>query len=140
MTLDSIKQSIKQTPFFECEDGLLYCADCMDILPQLPEGCVDLVLTDPPYGIGFSEYNSHKDDPKVYNKWIWSVTEQAEKLVSNGWMCVFQAAKKCREWPEMFPRDWRLLSFPKNFVQIFKVHGPTWATDYALLWEIGEAD
>ena len=42
MTLQAIKQSIKQTPFFECEDGLLYCADCMDILPQLPEGCVDL--------------------------------------------------------------------------------------------------
>jgi len=28
------------------------CADCMDILPQLPDNCVDLVLTDPPYGIG----------------------------------------------------------------------------------------
>ena len=27
------------------------CADCMDILPQLPDKCVDLVLTDPPYGI-----------------------------------------------------------------------------------------
>ena len=58
MTLDSIKQSIKQTPFYECEDGLLYCADCMDILPQLPDGCVDLVLTDPPYGIGESKKNN----------------------------------------------------------------------------------
>lgn len=27
-------------------------ADCMDILKQLPDKCVDLVLTDPPYGIG----------------------------------------------------------------------------------------
>lgn len=26
-------------------------ADCMDILKQLPDKCVDLVLTDPPYGI-----------------------------------------------------------------------------------------
>lgn len=24
-------------------------ADCMDILKQLPDGCIDLVLTDPPY-------------------------------------------------------------------------------------------
>ena len=25
--------------------------DCMNILKQLPDKCVDLVLTDPPYGI-----------------------------------------------------------------------------------------
>lgn len=31
-------------------DAELYLADCMDILPTLPK--VDLVLTDPPYGIG----------------------------------------------------------------------------------------
>ena len=24
-------------------------ADCMDILKQLPDKCIDLVLTDPPY-------------------------------------------------------------------------------------------
>lgn len=29
------------------------CADCMDILPQLPDKCIDLVLTDPPYGIDY---------------------------------------------------------------------------------------
>jgi site-specific DNA-methyltransferase (adenine-specific) len=27
-------------------------ADCIDILKQLPDKCIDLVLTDPPYGIG----------------------------------------------------------------------------------------
>lgn len=31
--------------------GKITCADCMDILKQLPDKCVDLVLTDPPYGI-----------------------------------------------------------------------------------------
>lgn len=29
-------------------------ADCLDILKQLPDKCIDLVLTDPPYGIGES--------------------------------------------------------------------------------------
>lgn len=28
-------------------------SDCMDILKQLPDKCIDLVLTDPPYGIGY---------------------------------------------------------------------------------------
>ena len=29
----------------------LYHMDCMDLLAQLPDGCVSMVLTDPPYGI-----------------------------------------------------------------------------------------
>lgn len=35
--------------------GKITCADCLDILRALPDKCVDLVLTDPPYGIGESK-------------------------------------------------------------------------------------
>lgn len=35
--------------------GKITCADCLDILKQLPDKCVDLVLTDPPYGIGYDK-------------------------------------------------------------------------------------
>jgi site-specific DNA-methyltransferase (adenine-specific) len=28
------------------------CSDCLEVMRQLPDKCVDLVLTDPPYGIG----------------------------------------------------------------------------------------
>ena len=31
--------------------------DSFEILKQLPDKCIDLVLTDPPYGIKFGEYN-----------------------------------------------------------------------------------
>lgn len=38
-----------------CKDGItLYHADCRDVLPLLEPGSVDLVLTDPPYGIHHS--------------------------------------------------------------------------------------
>lgn len=29
--------------------------DCLDVLRELPDNCVDLVLTDPPYGIGYDK-------------------------------------------------------------------------------------
>lgn len=40
-------------PDWVSPDGqhVLYRGDCLDILPQLPDGCVDAVVTDPPYGI-----------------------------------------------------------------------------------------
>jgi len=31
--------------------------DCLDVLKELPDKCIDLILTDPPYGLKFGEYN-----------------------------------------------------------------------------------
>jgi site-specific DNA-methyltransferase (adenine-specific) len=123
-------------PYYNHDGITIYHGDCRDVLPQLEP--VDLVLTDPPYGIGFSEYKSHKDTSDGYYEWLWPVCEYLEAMIENGWMCVFQAAKRCREWGTAFPREWRLVACPKTFVQIFKVTGPTWATDYGLLWPIGK--
>ncbi len=37
-------------PDWECEGVRLYCGDCLKLLPQLPAGIVDGVVSDPPYG------------------------------------------------------------------------------------------
>jgi site-specific DNA-methyltransferase (adenine-specific) len=34
-------------------DAVLYCGDCRDVLPTLPENSVDSIVTDPPYGLKF---------------------------------------------------------------------------------------
>jgi hypothetical protein len=49
-------------PYFEDkEHGItLYCGDCREILPLLPDKSIDLVLTDPPYGVGI-KYDSFED-------------------------------------------------------------------------------
>lgn len=52
----------------------ILCSDCLDVMKDWPDNCVDLVLTDPPYGI--------KKD-----KWdIWKpeTLELLSKLLSNG--------------------------------------------------------
>jgi len=40
-------------PYYETDLGILLHGDCLEILPQIEEK-VDLVLTDPPYGIGIA--------------------------------------------------------------------------------------
>ena len=50
--------------------GKIYCADCLEIMRQMPDKCVDLVLTDPPYGINAGkekEHNGWKD--YGFNTW-----------------------------------------------------------------------
>ena len=36
----------------------IICGDCLDAIKELPTNCVDLVLTDPPYGIGEARKNN----------------------------------------------------------------------------------
>lgn len=43
----------------------IICADCLDILKQLPDKCIDLALTDPPYGIGY-DVMCEKNNGKLF--------------------------------------------------------------------------
>lgn len=40
---------MKPAPYYADDRTVLYCADNADVLPYMPERCVDLVLTDPPF-------------------------------------------------------------------------------------------
>ena len=120
---------------FHEEPGItLYCGDCREVLPLLEEP-VDLLLTDPPYGIGFqyadTEYTDRSDG---YAAWLWPVIEAAEARTSpSGLVAVFQSAKWAPRWSSWFPRDYRLIAVPKVFVQM-NTALVTWATDYVLFW------
>lgn len=66
MTLDEIIEAIGVKPFYQEPAGVIYCADCLDILPRIPDKAIDLVLTDPPYGMKFvSNHRTIKYDPIV---------------------------------------------------------------------------
>ena len=70
-------------------ENTIVCGDCLDILKQLPDHCVDLVLTDPPYGIDYQSarrVDKSKWMPKIANDtspfidWI----EDASRVLRNG--------------------------------------------------------
>jgi len=46
------------------ETGKIINGDCIEVMKTLPEGCVDLIVTSPPYGVGI-EYDVHDDDMLV---------------------------------------------------------------------------
>lgn len=54
-------------------------ADCLDILKQLPDKCIDLVLTDPPYNIGI-DGGKGWDNIKDYEVFIKQVFSEAQRV------------------------------------------------------------
>lgn len=52
---------------YEKEGITLYCADNKEVLPFLEDESVDLILSDPPYGMAYASNmrKTHKDDPLV---------------------------------------------------------------------------
>ena len=65
-------------PYYETELGKLYHGDCLEILPQLTEK-VDLVLTDPPYGLGESSLEWKEKGYKRISE-AWDERPQTEFL------------------------------------------------------------
>ena len=48
----------------------IICADCLDILRRLPDKCVDLVLTDPPYELDTHGGGNRKQWKNIHNNFI----------------------------------------------------------------------
>ncbi|NCB45284.1 MAG: site-specific DNA-methyltransferase [Clostridia bacterium] len=57
--------------YHETKHGIVYHADCLDVMAGMADKSVDLVLTDPPYGIGIDgQKQSINSNPKHNRKHI----------------------------------------------------------------------
>lgn len=92
-------------PYYEADGITIYCADNRDVLPHL--GKFDLLLTDPPYGIGFAsqptkwqrkagmqpkEWDESRvvlPDLDVQEMCIWG-GNYFELPISRGWLCWYK--------------------------------------------------
>jgi len=63
VTLDAIVEAVGREPYFRDDSVVIYHADCRDILPLIPAGSVDLVLTDPPYGVDYVTSRRSRNHP-----------------------------------------------------------------------------
>jgi site-specific DNA-methyltransferase (adenine-specific) len=78
-------------PYYQDDSVVLYHGDCREIVPQL--GKFDLLLTDPPYGIGF-KYESYNDDEQslielISNSIVPSINICARSVIFTGVSCAF---------------------------------------------------
>ncbi|MDP9411830.1 MAG: site-specific DNA-methyltransferase [Actinomycetota bacterium] len=67
-------------PIFETKLGRLYNADCLDVLPRLEEGTVDLLFADPPFNLGKDYGNGVSDSLKDEEYLNWCERWIAESV------------------------------------------------------------
>lgn len=109
--LDDVVASVSVAPYYRDDAVVIFNADCKEIVPHIPRA--DLLLTDPPYGIG---YASHPVCGKGKNSsnhasmdWDDSVPEIGEFIracdVAIVWGGNYQLLPPRRRWLAWIKRD-----------------------------------
>ena len=63
-------------------------ADCQAVLPQLPEGSVDFILTDPPYLVGYHDREGRSIAGDALASWLNPSFAEAFRVLKPGGFCV----------------------------------------------------
>jgi len=118
-------------PYFQDKYCTIYHGDCREILPQIEP--VDLILTDPPYGIDAgnykranTQYGKQKSVCKDYGQSDWDKTSPTQELLN---LCIEHADKSIVFGGNYF-------RFPPSSCWLVwdKVNGDNGYADCELVW------
>jgi len=75
----------KENIYYETENGILYCGDCIKIMKDFSQNSIDAIITSPPYNIGIN-YDNYNDTLEFdeYYKFIEQLLYNFEKILVNG--------------------------------------------------------
>ncbi|OGD56542.1 DNA methylase N-4 [Candidatus Berkelbacteria bacterium RBG_13_40_8] len=66
-----ILASIREKPYFQEGNFVLYHNDCIKILEQLSDNCIDMIFADPPYNLSNGGFSVHAGKRVSVNKGDW---------------------------------------------------------------------
>jgi len=90
--------------YFKTDQGVFFLGDAREVLKQIPSSSVDAVITDPPWGVGFDEYDDFKAFLDVRDE-LFRVMKQ------NSWLVFFFTPKKIYDvlpYLEKFTYRWMM--------------------------------
>jgi site-specific DNA-methyltransferase (adenine-specific) len=110
--------------------------DARELAAAIPDDSVDLVVTDPPYGIGYRYGHTYHDNPSTYLELFqWIVTESQRVTKPGGLIFIFQAMPRLRETWALCPPESRLFAACKTFGQIYRDNRVQYCFDPVIFWQ-----
>lgn len=105
--LNEIIEHMGIKPYYQDDDGVIFNADCLDIMKQMPEKCVDLTMADPPYNA--KDIGPNK---RVYIEGQMQLPIKEYKLFCENW---FQGAFPVSENIILTPGISNICYYPQPF-------------------------
>lgn len=97
--------------------------DCLEKMKDIPDGSIDCVVTDPPFGIGF-KYGDKKDVANTANeywKWFNPIYNEIIRVTrKGGFIAIWQAQLYFRYFWNWYGEGIHIYAGCKNFVQLRK--------------------
>nr|VFK37735.1 MAG: site-specific DNA-methyltransferase (adenine-specific) [Candidatus Kentron sp. TC] len=86
LTVSKRQDTEMNVPLFTTSHGVLYSADCLDILERMRSGVIDTIFADPPFNIGKDYKNGHNDNvpQNEYLKWCRSWILECCRILKPG--------------------------------------------------------
>ena len=69
--MSKLLSTIKNKPYYSKDDFVLYNAECIEILNQLPENSIDMIFADPPYNLSNGGFSLHAGKRVSVHKGDW---------------------------------------------------------------------
>ena len=112
--------------------------DCLEFMKTLPDKCIDLVLTDPPYGMSFQSNHRKVKHEKIVNDtnldWLPEFIESSHRILKDGthayFFCSFHNVDIFKQSIEKYFEVKNILVWAKNNTGMGDLEG-----DYAPQYE-----
>jgi site-specific DNA-methyltransferase (cytosine-N4-specific) len=97
-------------PAYSSESGGLFQGDSRESLKQLPDGCIDLVVTSPPFALQHKkEYGN--EDQEGYNDWFMEFAEEVYRVLAPHGSFVIEIGGAFEKgWPKRSIYQFQLLT------------------------------
>lgn len=82
----------------------LYNQDCMEALPSIEDNEFEMVITDPPYNVGYN-YNEYNDNREDYRGWCEAWLKELERITT-GFISISCGHKNLDMWCKIKKPTW----------------------------------
>ena len=111
------------------QHNTIHHGNCFDLLPSIPDGSVDAIITDPPYGFVKGEFDFVFESWESYLTFIDLLIEPFHRILKpNGSLFIWGHAKNIAYWQVRFDARFELLS---HFKWI-KANSRVMASDFSM--------